>query len=162
MARGSKIPADKVVAFRQHYLRTNNAAEAARRCKMPLPTGRGLAQRADADPEFIEARRKFLAQGHEVASLALLESLEIVLGALRAGPLTDSYDSPIDRRAELARAVTGIFDSLDRTKARIEDREEKRREFATAADRPTRIEIVRYRPPVEPATEPPAEPCKSE
>jgi hypothetical protein len=120
VAKGKKTPTDKVVTFRQHYLRTGNAAEAARRCKLPLTSGRTLAQAADRDPEFVEARRKRLAQGHETVGLALLEAAEIVLDALRSGPLTDSYDSPIDRRAELARSLTGIFDSLDRVKARVE------------------------------------------
>lgn len=162
MPRGKRTPRDLESAFRGYYLRNNNAVESARLAKVPKGSAESLAKRANDDPKFRKARDELLARGHEKAHLAVLETLDIVLDALRAGPLTDSYDSPIDRRAELARAVTGIFDSLDRTKARIEDREEKRREFATAADRPTRIEIVRYRPPVEPATEPPAEPCKSE
>lgn len=162
MAKGKKTPRDVTAAFRALYLQTNNSAECARRLKLPFTTAAKLAREADADPEFAEACRSLLARACRVADCAALEGLEIVLNALRRPPLEDSMGTPIDRRAELQRAIVATRDSLDRTAARREDREEKRREQQTGTDRPTRIEIVRFtRAPEQtpPSDEPP---CKSE
>lgn len=122
MARGQKTGADKVAEFRGHYLVTRNAAAAARRCDIPERTGRKLAEEAESDASFAEACRKYLARGLDKASSACLETLDILMDGLRKGPLSDAMGSPIDRRAELARAVTSIRDSLDRTEARAEAR----------------------------------------
>lgn len=165
VARGKRTPRDVEALFREHYLRTGSAREAGRLAKLKRGTEEELAKRANADPKFRQAQDDLIAGGYRRAHLAVIGLVEFGTAALAAGPLEDSFGAPIDRRAELMRAVTSAFDSLDRVKARVEAREEKRREAESGdTERPTRIEIVRYttesKPPERPEApqpEPPPE-----
>ena len=60
--RGQDTPVAVVAEFRAHYLYSGNAAESARKVKLPESTGACLARVACADPEFIAARRALRAQ----------------------------------------------------------------------------------------------------
>lgn len=84
MARGSRTPDNVELEFRKHYLVTGNISASARAVGLSVPTAWGLAQKAQEDPEFKQARHAMRARllpdatsmlrtGMEVAHERLLE-----------------------------------------------------------------------------------------
>src|SRR5690348_13247634 len=53
------VPTDEatVAAFRAHYLYSGNASQTARKLKIPMSTGREIAQKLAEEPGFVEERR---------------------------------------------------------------------------------------------------------
>ena len=122
MARGQKTPADVVAEFRRHYLETGNVSESARRVGLSPKTGDGLAAAADDDPAFRKVREAYLAQEVEQLRAMVKRGAAILAAGLEQGPLLDAAGAPIDRRAEIQRAIVASYDALDRTRARHEAR----------------------------------------
>jgi len=70
--RGQKTAASLEAKFRAEYLRLANASRAGQLVGIEERTARNLAQKADADPEFSEARRQLYARAlDETESLML-------------------------------------------------------------------------------------------
>ena len=86
MPVGVPTPRDKELEFRKHYLVTGNIRASARQVKIPQSTGHVLATRANADPEFVQARAEMYARVMPDAECMLREALEIAMERLEQGP----------------------------------------------------------------------------
>lgn len=86
MAHGVPTPADVEVVFRTHYLRTGNIRASARQAKIPETTGQELANRAQADEEFVRARAEMYARALPDAERMLIGGMEIAADRLEEGP----------------------------------------------------------------------------
>lgn len=86
MPGGVPTPPDVEIEFRTHYLRTGNIRAAARQAKIPHSTGQILAERAQADPAFGQARAAMYARALPDAERMLIGGLEIAHDRLEAGP----------------------------------------------------------------------------
>lgn len=86
--RGSKTPANVEAEFRKHYLITGNASGSAKAVGLSPDTGASLAKRANADPEFTEARAALRARLLPDAEQMLRSGLEIALERLNETPPT--------------------------------------------------------------------------
>jgi hypothetical protein len=65
MAHGVPTPAETVLKFRAAYIRLGTVAAASREAGIPGTTGWDLADRAEDDPEFVEARKRINARALE-------------------------------------------------------------------------------------------------
>ena len=83
MAQGSKTPDEVVAKFRRAYLRSGNAASAARSVGIHRSTGAVLAKEANDDPAFRQARTDLLAHGLERVELMLIEASSIAMARIR-------------------------------------------------------------------------------
>lgn len=86
MAAGVPTPPEVEIEFRKHYLVTGNIRAAARQAKIPHSTGQELATRAQADPEFGQARADMYARALPDAERLLVGALEIAHDNLEKGP----------------------------------------------------------------------------
>lgn len=75
--RGSATPADKVREFRAAYIELGTVAAAARKVGIPATTGWGLADDAEAEPEFVETRRRINARALAVVEDLVIESAQV-------------------------------------------------------------------------------------
>lgn len=100
MPSGVPTPNDVEILFRTHYLRTGNIRASARQAKIPETTGQELANRAQADADFVQARAALYARALPDAERMLMTGLEVASDRLEAGPesvasLSDSGASKI-------------------------------------------------------------------
>ena len=86
MAQGSPTPLAVELEFRAHYLVSGNIRAAARQAKIPATTGQELATRAQADPEFVQARAAMYARVLPDAERMLVGGMEIAADRLEEGP----------------------------------------------------------------------------
>lgn len=86
MTQGVPTPADVEVTFRTHYLRTGNIRASARQAKIPETTGQELANRAQADEEFVRARAEMYARALPDAERMLIGGMEVAADRLEEGP----------------------------------------------------------------------------
>lgn len=94
MPAGVPTPTDVEITFRTHYLRTGNIRASARQAKIPETTGQDLATRAQADPEFVQARAAMYARALPDAERMLIGGMEIAADRLEAGPESILSDIP--------------------------------------------------------------------
>jgi hypothetical protein len=92
MAAGVPTPPEVEIEFRKHYLVTGNIRAAARQAKIPHSTGQILATRAQADPEFGQARAAMYARALPDAERLLIGALEIAHDRLEEGPAITGAD----------------------------------------------------------------------
>lgn len=83
----ARTPPEKEIAFREHYLRTGNVKASARQAGVNENTGYHLARYANADPEFVEARREMWMRSLPDVERMLMTGLQIALDRLEQGPI---------------------------------------------------------------------------
>jgi len=83
MAHGEPTPAYKVAEFRAKYIELGTVSAAARAVGLPESTAWDLAQRAESDPEFGEARRRIYARVINVVEDNLLDTMTDVHKRIR-------------------------------------------------------------------------------
>lgn len=86
MAQGVPTPPDVEIEFRKHYLATGNIRAASRQVKISHSTGQDLADRAQKDPAFVQARAAMYARALPDAERMLIGGMEIAAERLEAGP----------------------------------------------------------------------------
>lgn len=86
MAQGVPTPPDVEAEFRKHYLVTGNIRAASRQVKISHSTGQDLADRANKDSAFVQARAAMYARALPDAERMLIGALEIAYDRLEAGP----------------------------------------------------------------------------
>lgn len=92
--RGVPIDADKEVEFRARYLATGNARKSARESGLPETTGQELANRANADEDFVRLRAKLRARVLPEAEAMLADAMQT---------MHDRLSEPDPSPADLAR-----------------------------------------------------------
>lgn len=92
MPQGVPTPDHIEVEFRKHYLVTGNIRASARQVKLPETTGQELANRANADPEFVRARAEMYARALPDAERMLIGGIQIAADRLEAGPEVTGAD----------------------------------------------------------------------
>lgn len=86
MARGSKTPLDRELAFRQHYLITGNVAAASREAGLPTNTGYEVRDRLLVDPTFIQARDRIREKVEQDAEQMAVTAMQLCLERLGVDP----------------------------------------------------------------------------
>lgn len=86
MTQGVPTPDEVEVEFRKHYLATGNIRASARQVKIAASTGQQLAERAQQDPAFVQARAAMYARALPDAERMLIGGIEIAHDRLEEGP----------------------------------------------------------------------------
>jgi hypothetical protein len=102
MPGGVPTPPDVEIEFRKHYLVTGNIRAASRQVKISHSTGQTLAERAQMDPEFVQARAAMYARALPDAERLLIGGMEIAHDRLEQGPEVTGAD----RAASGAQKIT--------------------------------------------------------
>lgn len=116
--RGSRVSAEVVAKFRAAYLRHGYLAGAAREAKLPETTCVRLADEAENDPAFVEARRLLLTRGLDRIETMLVKSAEIAAERIEEGPQIDSMGGIVDNGPQYFRGLADAHRSLAARKAK--------------------------------------------
>lgn len=141
MAQGVDTSPETIAQFRAHYLYSGNASESARKVGLPASTGRDIAQRLAAEPEFVAARRALRDNALQELIAARMQVVHTALRRFkRKDPepvITETGAAfPPDRRPEYGKLVLDAEKNAHNL-AKIESDKDR-----PTDDRPLRIEIV--------------------